>query len=573
MTALKSVKWARRWNGIKTALRHPVRFLAAALSDLRHPTAWLKDLARVNPTTAGVTVSADTALTLPAYYSAVSLLAQTVAGLPRSVFKHLKPRGREKLPMHPMAQLIKKPCPWMTGMAFWEAQMGQAVGRGNSYAWIERRGGIPRAMWPMDPARMEILLNDRELFYNYHRTLEYDGASDTVTYRQEDIFHVHGLGSTGITGYSPVQIAARTIGVGIAQEEYAAGYFGNDTTIGVVYEHPATMSDTAYERLKKQIEERGSDPARAFRPYITEEGIVAKRLSIPPKDAMMIEQGMFSVIQIARILHVPPHKLAALERATFSNIEHQSMEWVQDGVLPWVKRIEEECNNKLLGAQRGALYTRLAVQGLLRGDFKTRTEGYNKAIMSGWMSPNDARELEDLPPIKGNGGDEYYMQSAMTTLEAIVDPPEPKPAPNPFGAPPPAPEDEEEGKGNAPPPPPRRGADLRPFFLEAAQRVCRKEQMALERAGAKYHGDEPAFIVWANGFYHEQRGYIADAFMTPLAVAGADGIGGYLERWHKEALARALGNFKHDALKGLDLSAVAARMADDVHALTEMTYA
>jgi len=557
-------------------------FRADFLSDVRHSTAWLNDVILGSPVTAGVTVTTDTALTLPAYIAAIRIVSQTGGHLPVSVHEHAIPRGRRKLPNHPITRLLRNPNSWMTGPNFWETHIAHALAWGNGYALIERNEGTgaPEALWPLHPSRVEPVIREGDLYYVYQPDSDSDNATKPRIFLRDDILHTHGLGPDGVRGWSMIRLGAQAIGVGLAQQQFMGAFFGNNASLGLVFEHPGTMGDEAQLNFLRSVGQAHSGPGNAFKSYIMEEGMKAHPLSLPAKDAQMIETGMFSVIQICRLFGVPPHKVAALERATFSNIEHQAIEFVQDGILPWVRRIEAECNRKLFGSadrdgRKGSKFVRFNVNGLLRGDSATQTNNYNSSILAGWRTRNEVRALEDMTLIpKDQGGDEFFIQSGTVPVSTLLNPPEPPPAP--FGAPPPARDEgdeEEKDKGKAPPPR-GRSADLRPVLVHAARRLARREERALKRAAKSHAGDAVGFSNWATAFYSGDGAHASTIREDFAPVLGAmygsdDGLLEYVRSWTRAARARVVGNFKNNAPNDMDVGEVAERMADDIMALAE----
>jgi HK97 family phage portal protein len=528
--------------------------MAAALSWLT-PSEWLRGATPDDwPTkVAGVSVSHATALTLPVYYAILRLISQTVAMLPRSVYRRQE-QGREKLPDHRISQILNRPNPAMTAMAFWESHIHHAVGWGGGFAWIERtRFGDPAALWPLDPAHMDLRVMNGELYGIYRpppSQAQFRDIPELIPSRH--LFHTHGLGYNGLSGYSLVQVAAQAIGIGLAQQEFEASFFGNGVWGSGVIEHPGVMDDAAFARVKKDVREKQGGPTNAFSPLIFEEGMKWNTLTLPAKDAQMIEAGIFQVIQICRMIGVPPHKVAALERATFSNIEHQSIEWVTDGVMPWTKRVEEEAQRKLL-LRPGELYVHHNLDGLLRADYKTRTEGDKSLVAAGIISLDEARAHYELNPVGKGLGAEHFMQGAMKTVADIVDPPEPPAGPIPPqllpGMEPPPDEEEEDEEEEARARLFKILAAHRPSFEAAARHVVRREVNATRKAHPKRNGDREGLLKWANQFHSSQRGFISATFgphvetltSTASACAGVTcdvDLKPCLDSWQRESLAR-----------------------------------
>ncbi|MCX7903035.1 MAG: phage portal protein [Caloramator sp.] len=370
------------------------------------------------PTNAGVYVSEETAMRTTAVYACVRVLAETVASLPLSLYKRLD-RGKEKATYHPIYFLLHDmPNSEMTSFTFRETLMTHLILWGNAYAQIIRNSkGEIIELWPLMPNRMDIE-RDKETGKLIYRYLTDSGE---VILQKEEVFHVVGLGFDGFKGYSPIQMAREAIGLSIATEEFGARFFANGARPGGILEHPGVVKDP--ERLRKSWEEVYKGTKNSHKIAVLEEGMKYHEIGIPPEDAQFLETRKFQLNEICRIFRVPPHMIGDLERATFSNIEHQSIEFVVHTVRPYLVRWEQAISKCLLNeGERRIYFPKFTVDGLLRGDFKTRMEGYAIGRQNGWLSPNDIRELEDMNPIpEGQGGDIYLVNGNMIPANKAKD--------------------------------------------------------------------------------------------------------------------------------------------------------
>ena len=293
--------------------------------------------------------------------------------------------------------------------------------RGNAYSMIEYdAAGKITALWPLNPDTVSILREagtntiwyDIELpdaFNREHRILPYDR-----------VWHLHGLGTDGIVGLSPISLARQAIGLAIATEEYGARFFGNGAQPGFVLKHPSVLSDDAYKRLKKSWEARHMGLNNAHKMAILEEGMTVEKLGVAPEDAQFLETRKFQNTEIARMFRVPPHMIADLDRATFSNIEHQGIEFVTHTIRPWLVRIEQGITKDLLTpSERKIYYAEFLVDALLRGDTQSRYASYAIGRNGGWLSTNDIRYLENMNPVDG-GGDVYLVPLNMVPVDQVV---------------------------------------------------------------------------------------------------------------------------------------------------------
>jgi len=231
------------------------------------------------------------------------------------------------------------------------------------------------------------------------------------------LLHIPGLGFDGLVGYSPIAMARNAIGMALATEEYGAKFFANGASPGGVLEHPGTLKDPKKVRESWNAVYEGS--GNAHRVAVLEEGMKFQSIGIPPDQAQFLETRKFQTEEICRIFRVPPHLVASLDRATFSNIEHQSISFVVHTIRPWLVRIEQSINRALfLESEKADYFTEFVVEGLLRGDYVSRMQGYATARQNGWMSANDIRTLENLDRIPEElGGDLYLINGAMTKLQ------------------------------------------------------------------------------------------------------------------------------------------------------------
>ncbi len=372
-------------------------------------------------TTSGKPVNEYTAMQMTAVYSCVRILAEAVAGLPLHLYKYNASGGKEKALSHPLYFVLHdEPNPEMSSFVFRETLMTHLLLWGNAYAQIIRNGkGEVIALYPLMPNRMSV---DRDssgaLYYTYTRYSEEAPTMNgmTVTLRPSDVLHIPGLGFDGLVGYSPIAMAKNAIGMAIACEEYGAKFFANGAAPGGVLEHPGTIKDPQKVRDSWNAAYQGS--SNSHRVAVLEEGMKYQSIGISPEQAQFLETRKFQINEIARIFRVPPHMVGDLEKSSFSNIEQQSLEFVKYTLDPWVIRWEQAISRALLRPDEKKLYfAKFNVDGLLRGDYVSRMNGYATARQNGWMSANDIRELENLDRIPPElGGDLYLINGNMTKL-------------------------------------------------------------------------------------------------------------------------------------------------------------
>lgn len=368
---------------------------------------------------AGKSVTERSAMQMTAVYSCVRILAEAVAGLPLHFYKYNNDGSKSKAIDSNLYHLLHdEPNPEMSSFVFRETLMTHLLLWGNAYAQIIRNGkGEVIALYPLMPNKMSV---DRDengvLYYTYQRSQEEGKESGTVTLSTRDVLHIPGLGFDGLVGYSPIAMAKNAIGLAIATEEYGAKFFANGAAPSGVLEHPGTIKDPA--RLRENWNATFGGYANSGKVAVLEEGMKYTPISISPEQAQFLETRKFQINEIARIFRVPPHMVGDLEKSSFSNIEQQSLEFVKYTLDPWIIRWEQSLNRALLNVDEKKIYFfKFNVEGLLRGDYQSRMQGYATARQNGWMSANDIRELENLDKIPAeSGGDLYLVNGNMLPL-------------------------------------------------------------------------------------------------------------------------------------------------------------
>jgi HK97 family phage portal protein len=368
-------------------------------------------------TEAGVRISEDTALTYGAVYACTRIIAETVASLSWHVFRERANGGKDRVPGRVQTVLRDLANPETSAFAFREQMIASALLWGNGFAEIERDGaGRVVNLWQLAPDRVQ---PDRTASGRLVYVIDNRLQPDTIL-EADEVMHLHGLGFDGITGYSIVRLAARSIGIGIAGDKFGGAFYGNGTALSGVLQTDVTLTDPQRENLRQSWKEMYQGPDKAFSPAVLEAGLKWQSLGMPMTDAQFLENRKFQVTDIARWFRVPPHKLADLERATFSNIEQQSIEFVQDTIMPWAIRLEQEANRKLFGQNREGFFTKLNLNSLLRGDAESRFKAYAIGRQWGWLSANAILELEDMNPI-GPQGDVYLAPVNMVNAKQFTD--------------------------------------------------------------------------------------------------------------------------------------------------------
>ena len=373
-------------------------------------------------TTSGKPVNERTAMQTTAVYACVRILAEAIASLPLHVYEYQDDGGKKLVHDHPLYYLLHdEPNPEMTSFVFRETLMSHLLIWGNAYAQIIRDGaGRVLGLYPLLPDKMEVQRDDRgNIYYVYSRNSDENPMFKeygNIKLKAEDVLHIPGLGFDGLIGYSPIAMAKNAVGMTLACEEYGASFFANGANPGGVLEHPGVLKDPSKVMESWNSVYRGVNNAHKI--AVLEEGMKYQQIGIPPEEAQFLETRKFQINEIARLYRIPPHMVGDLDKSSFSNIEQQSLEFVKYTLDPWVIRWEQSLQRSLLlPGEKGKYFIKLNVDGLLRGDYQSRMNGYAVGRQNGWFSANDIREMENMNPIPDEeGGNLYLVNGAMTKL-------------------------------------------------------------------------------------------------------------------------------------------------------------
>ena len=373
-------------------------------------------------TTSGKPVNERTAMQTTAVYACVRILAEAVASLPLHVYEYQDDGGKKLVHDHPLYYLLHdEPNPEMTSFVFRETLMSHLLIWGNAYAQIIRDGaGRVLGLYPLLPDKMDVQRDDKgNIYYVYSRNSDENPMFKeygNIRLKAEDVLHIPGLGFDGLIGYSPIAMAKNAVGMTLACEEYGASFFANGANPGGVLEHPGVLKDPSKVRESWNSVYRGVSNAHKI--AVLEEGMKYQQIGIPPEEAQFLETRKFQINEIARLYRIPPHMVGDLDKSSFSNIEQQSLEFVKYTLDPWVIRWEQSLQRSLLLlGEKGKYFIKLNVDGLLRGDYQSRMNGYAVGRQNGWFSANDIREMENMNPIPDEeGGNLYLINGAMTKL-------------------------------------------------------------------------------------------------------------------------------------------------------------
>ena len=455
-------------------------------------------------TASGISMDPEKALACAPAFAASKIISETLASLPLGLFEHLPDGGSRPAIEKPVHNLLRfAPNPEMSAMELREAGQTDLLLWGNEYCQIVRdNAGRIREIWPLSASRMQVERKSGELVYTYNHL---DGRQTKLPARE--VLHIRDLCRDGVVGLSRVQQTAEALGLSLAAEKFSAAFYKNGAKFSGIAEYPGKMSEEAWDRFKKSFNadlHGGGQAAQVC--FFWRTGLKFHETSMPLKDAQFLESRKFQISEIARIFRVPPHKIGDLEKATFSNIESQSTEFVVDCVLPWCVRREQKMAQALLKPElRGRFYFKHNIQGLLRGDTKNRSEYYTAGRQWGWLSANDVRALEDQNPI-GPAGDIYLAPVNMVPADQLGQDPDPDPAPD--------------------------GGDdrARKIIRAAAERVVMKEVKAAKRAWQTHRDERQAWAAWVDQFYSRHENFAAEV----LALDPGPELNKYLDESRAE---------------------------------------
>lgn len=547
--------------GVRTWIGRVVSWFGRRSNSLASGDHWL--LGSGARTLSGVTVDETSALEAPSYFAGVRNVSEDLATLPLITYRKTAGRRERDEEFYLFPVLHDQPNEEMDATTFLESMQAHLMMRRNAYAEVVRDGGGRcRELWPIHPSRVTILRvpeadgSPGPLFYQVQLP---DGQRDPrtglpfTTLDRSRVFHLRSFVLDGVQGRSSLEAHKESIGLALALERYGAAFFGNDATPGGVYETPLTLSPEAYERLKAALEAGRNGLDKKHRAQLLEEGTKFHEITVPNDKAQFVDSQRNSTEQMARINRIPPHLVGDLSRATFSNIEHQAIDYVVHSIRPHAVRWERAIRLQLyLPADRKTHYTEFLLDALLRGDSKSRADTLAVWRQNGIINADEWRELENLNPIGDDAGTTYLVNGNMLPVDQIL------------------------AGGTASVA--AQTAPVRAFlpaFRAAAERCIRKEAAAIDKAIDRTLRTEGmrAFEAWLGEFYRQQSETVRQSFL-PLALCVGEAVRGEagpdLGDWalaHVRGLAAAREKAAQEEIRRI----VAAGPSDLVGTLKAMT--
>lgn len=434
----------------------------------------------------GVAVDDGSVRNIAAAYACVKVLSESVASLPLILYKRLPNGGKERATKNVLYSVLHdKPNRFMTSVEWLEMLMGHLCLRGNAFNQILRdNGGRVKELIPLNPALVRVRLENQELRYKYEPS-----TGPARDFTADEVLHVKGQSSDGIIGESPISVAREVFGFAVAVQVHGAKSFANGVAMRGILKMPGHFDDEGkLNDFRKQWKEMYGGPENTGDTVVLEDGLEWVQVGMTMRDAQFLELAKLSGQDICRIWRMPPHKVGYMDNATFTNIEHQGIEFVTDTLMPWLRRIEQAINVAVLG-NSAEFFVEFLVDGLLRGDFATRNNGYAVAVTNGWMNRNEVRIRENLNPEPGL--DEFLVPLNMSK-DGQKDPKQPD-----------TPKKDAPQKGNDGV---QRGLDaLEPIVKHECGRLVRRRMKAIE----------------GKNFAEERETPVLEQSLVPLIEAGA----------------------------------------------------
>lgn len=398
-------------NWLSNARKNTKAFFARDLS-LTDSKGWPSSFYSMS--TAGTVVDANSSQQLSAYYACLRNISEDLAKLPKAIYSPIEGGGRDKINGNVSRIINEQPNPNMTAFNFWQFMFYNAPGWGDSIAEIQRnKRGELVALHPIHPSRViKATFDEQGLVWIIRGE---DGIN--IILKDSEVFHLSNTTSNGITGIPIPTIAQESLGVALATQDFTGNFFANGALLTGVLTHPGKLSDEAGKRMRDSWATQFSGADNSGKTALLEDGTTFAPMSMPLKDAELIDQMKFQVVEICRWFRMQPHKIAHLDNATFTNIESQSREYVDDTLMSWAVRAEQEIKRKLLPGSKQ--FAKFNFNSLLRGDTAARQSFYTAMFNIGVLNPDEIREKEDMNPIPDGKGQMYYVQGNLMELGSV----------------------------------------------------------------------------------------------------------------------------------------------------------
>ncbi len=393
-------------------LRDRLRLAARAL--VFGDDDWVRALKGYYETVSGQAVTADTAMRLATVNACVRIIAETVASLPLHVYQRLDNGGKQRASDHPLYELLhSRPNPWQTSFEFREQMMTHLLLRGNFYAVKLYHGDlIIDDLIPLNPDNVNVVqLPDYTLQYQI-----YTGQGSLIL-GQSDVLHIRGLSKNGIVGESVISQARDVFGSALATQEYAGKFWSNDATPAGIIKVAKKLEKGEADRIRDIWNDDHAGTENAHKLHVLGDGASFEKIEMTAEDSQLIETRRFQRSEIAALFRVPLMLLQAdTQSTTYASAEQFMLSFSMHSIRPWLVRIEQALQIQLFTAPQ-KYFPEFNLDGLVRGDMKSRYEAYKIARDAGWMSKNDVREKENMNPIEN--GDDYRSLAELQNAKNL----------------------------------------------------------------------------------------------------------------------------------------------------------
>lgn len=485
----------------------------------RNPSYWATKFWGGIESKTGIRVDEESAMKYSAYFSGIKLIAESIASLPLNVYRDLPAGGKQKETKNPLHYLLHdQPNPDMTSFIWRETKTAHILGWGNHYSIIKRNPlkRYAEEIYPLEPWRVKPeMVNTSIGRVKVYRYMPEEGPE--VVLSSDDVLHIPGLSFNGLVGKSPLGWHREQIGLGLAMEEYSERFFSNGMNAGGIFSTPQVLKPETYDRLVERLKKNYAGLGKSHGTMVLEQELKFDKLSVNPNDAQLLESKKFQVSEIARILNIPLPFLQIGEPVSDNNIEHLGIFLVVFCLRPWLVRDEQSYNVQLFPeSEKGIYYTKHIVDGLLRGDIKTRWEAYTKGFNTGSYSPNDILEMEDKNPYKG--GEKHFIQLNMQSVEDMG-----SQGNDTQGA---SSQKAIESRDLSPKLAEKLGKAYKPLFVNALIRVLKREKVDLLKISNTFIENKDAKLLGNNilDFYKKHDEFV-NSQIKPIVYAFIEALG------------------------------------------------
>ena len=478
--------------------------LASVVGD-RSPLSnfWYNPIGR--SASSGVIVTDENALAVSAFFACCRVLMEGVGSLPWFTYERLTGGGKDKANDHYLYNVLKNdPNPFQTSMQWREMMVAHMILRGVAYNEITPGPlGPVGALTPLNPDRMKVIpLGNGRVRYEYRTK---DGVTRNLSHDQ--VWPVFGL----MIGDEPVSLltyARQTLGLSIAEQDREGAFYRTGMSAKFYLSTTKRLGPEGRKNFREGWKDVHGGADQHFEFPLLEDDMSLTELGMNNADAQMFESRVLTGLDVARFFRMQPHKIQMLENATFSNIEQQAIEHVVDTLRPWLVRFEQA--SRQLFIEPDDFFAEFLVDGLLRGDVKSRTFALAQQFINGSINQDEWRSIENRNPLPNGEGQKFYRPA---NLVEVGKEPEPGPVPGGVGGPQPA----------APP----QAVDLSPLIEDAAERIVSAEVRALVARAGKAAEDRGKFNTWVAAWYEKHTAYVVKT-LEPITGTG------FAERWALE---------------------------------------